>query len=53
LRLNSKALIIIDDLNVRFSLVVTILQDNVPNPTLATEMEVDPQGVLDPWIPER
>jgi hypothetical protein len=30
------------------SLAPTSLQETVPKPTLATEMEVDPRGVLDP-----
>jgi hypothetical protein len=37
-----------EDLNVRMSLVATSLQENVLKPTLETEMEVDPYGVLEP-----
>jgi Retrotransposon gag protein len=34
-------------LNVRISLVCTIMQENIPKTTLETEMEVVPWGVLD------
>jgi predicted regulator of amino acid metabolism with ACT domain len=45
---HSKVVILREGLKVRMSLIATSQQVNVPKQTLATEMEVDPWGVLEP-----